>query len=200
MKPNQLMKYLSRRSLDWIEFINIIDANYDWDQGTWDELRDWLYIIRGQRPAIIESQNEIGYLLYKIPKFQYTSNPNPTEIRTYDYSYNPLTGVYISSNMDTDLQVQLWRDMEDAGEMSIIQYNINGIEIEFSIPYLRYFYREESGNDFYKIISIQDYLENVSIGEEDDWDELELVSIPKYISLEYIGFNFLSFNYPGGVS
>jgi hypothetical protein len=200
MNPNQLMKYLSRRSLDWIEFINIIDANYDWDQGTWDELRDWLYIIRGQRPAIIESQNEIGYLLYKIPKFQYTSNPNPTEIRTYDYSYNPLTGVYISSNMDTDLQVQLWRDMEDAGEMSIIHYNINGIEIEFSIPYLRYFYREESGNDFYKIISIQDYLENVSIGEEDDWDELELVSIPKYISLEYIGSNFLSFNYPGGVS
>jgi len=82
--------------------------------------------------------------------------------------------------------------------MSIIHYNIDGIEIEFSIPYIRIRDVFEATEE---ILSIRDYLEY-----EDDWMcqwgccSLEFVLIPKYISLEYMSPKVFSFNYPRGIS
>ena len=116
MRPGQLIEYWSRRPLEILDFLHMVEENYRFEEGTLDELKSWLYASLGLRPFIIDwrqSDIELGY----IPRERINSTP----IEYLVYLPRNTIESYISGLEDWYLYRRIPSDMLDSEREGIIR-------------------------------------------------------------------------------
>ncbi len=118
MRPSQLIEYWSRRPLEILEFLRMIEKNYRFEEGTLDELKSWLYASLGLRPFVIDwrqSDIERGYVARErinLTPIEYLVYLPPNEIESY---ISGLEGWYLNRRIPSDMP-----DSERGGIISLM--------------------------------------------------------------------------------